>query len=98
MVLNECAETGHGKVFTRTPESLAKLIRPPCEKIRKRPEEIYAARPVRHVGPQSHAIHRSTHFPKMFAPRSGVRVVSLIMIFPALAVPGVAAAEGHAPG
>src|SRR5439155_22724844 len=94
MILYKSTETRDRKIHMRAPESLSKLIRIRCEKIRQRTEEIYAAEPVRYVGPQSDAINCPAHFPKVFALRARVCVIGLIMIFAALAVSCVRTPEG----
>lgn len=86
MILNESTVTGHGKIDQGVPKGLPELIGICRQEIRERAEEINAAETVRRIGPQSHAIHRCTSFPKVFPVCARVRVGSLIVIFATLAV------------
>src|SRR6266851_885333 len=94
MILRESAETRHGKVHSRIPEGLPKLIRISREEVAESAKEIYAIETVRYVGPQSDAIHSFADLPEMFAPRARVRIVGLIMIFATFAVSRIGPPEG----
>src|SRR5713226_2029938 len=93
MILDKRTETRYREIHSGISECLAKLIRIPREKICERAEEVCAAEAVRHAGPQPNAIESPARLPKVFAPRASVRVVALIMIFAALAIPCVRTPE-----